>query len=289
MELILCQGIPASGKSTYAKVWVSAAPDRVRVNRDDIRHMVFGVDYGCDEVVITKVQDAAIHAALKAGKSVIVDNTNIEPRFVKSLVKIGHQYGAKVSIKRFDVSIQECLLRNASRDRKVPESVIRNMHDRLVNFPDIDLAAPVIEKYRPEQHHPAAIIVDIDGTLAHMNGKRGPFDWKNVGLDDIDDKVARLVDREWALGIKILVMSGRDSVCRKETEAWLDENSIHYDGVFMRPEGDMRPDNIVKKELFDTYVKNRYCIEYVLDDRDQVVRMWRAMGLKVFQVEDGDF
>jgi hypothetical protein len=57
----------------------------------------------------------------------------------------------------------------------------------------------------------------------------------------------------------------------------------------MRAESDFRKDSIVKKELFDNHIKNKYFIEYVLDDRNQVVDMWRDMGLKCLQVQEGNF
>lgn len=57
----------------------------------------------------------------------------------------------------------------------------------------------------------------------------------------------------------------------------------------MRPEGDIRKDSIVKRELFEKYVRPYYNIEFVLDDRNQVVEMWRSLGLKCLQVAEGDF
>jgi adenylate cyclase class IV len=57
----------------------------------------------------------------------------------------------------------------------------------------------------------------------------------------------------------------------------------------MRKTGDNRPDNIVKKEIFDSNIKNNYYIEFVLDDRNKVVKMWRELGLTCLQVADGNF
>jgi hypothetical protein len=57
----------------------------------------------------------------------------------------------------------------------------------------------------------------------------------------------------------------------------------------MRPTGDQRKDNIVKRELFDTWVRGKYNVRFCLDDRDQVVEGWRAMGLTCFQVQPGAF
>ncbi|NBU34805.1 hypothetical protein EBS40_09370 [bacterium] len=52
---------------------------------------------------------------------------------------------------------------------------------------------------------------------------------------------------------------------------------------------DDRDDRIVKKEIFDAWIKDRYNVKFVLDDRNRVVEMWRSLGLKVLQVGEGDF
>lgn len=57
----------------------------------------------------------------------------------------------------------------------------------------------------------------------------------------------------------------------------------------MRKSGDMRKDSIVKREMFDEHIRGRYNVNFVLDDRNQVVELWRSMGLTCLQVADGDF
>jgi hypothetical protein len=64
---------------------------------------------------------------------------------------------------------------------------------------------------------------------------------------------------------------------------------LPYEGLFMRPAGDTRKDSIVKREIFDAEIAHRWRVIGVFDDRRQVVRMWRALGLTVFQVAEGDF
>jgi len=91
-------------------------------------------------------------------------------------------------------------------------------------------------------------------------------------------------------GNAIIFCSGRDAVCRPETEAWLDLFvGVPYEALFMRPEGDGRKDAVVKREIFDQDIRDSWRIVGVFDDRQQVVRMWRALGLTVFQVAEGDF
>lgn len=59
--------------------------------------------------------------------------------------------------------------------------------------------------------------------------------------------------------------------------------------LLMRPDGDDRPDWQVKTELFDAHVRDRYDMKLSLDDRDQVVGLWRHMGITCLQVAPGAF
>lgn len=135
---------------------------------------------------------------------------------------------------------------------------------------------------------PKAIIVDIDGTLAKMNG-RSPFDWSRVGEDKVNEPV-RTVLMAMRKTHMVIIFSGRDGVCRTETINWLNNNRIHYNKIFMREEGNNEKDAIIKRRLFDTHIAGKYEIEFVLDDRNQVVDMWRKdLGLTCLQVDYGDF
>jgi hypothetical protein len=84
-------------------------------------------------------------------------------------------------------------------------------------------------------------------------------------------------------------MSGRDSVCREETWAWMERHEVLFDVLHMRREGDCRPDSAVKAELFWRHVAPRWDVRGVIDDRASVVAMWRAMGLMCAQVAEGNF
>jgi len=134
-------------------------------------------------------------------------------------------------------------------------------------------------------------ICDIDGTLALMNG-RGPFDWSRVGEDLPNEPVISVVKSFISSDYHIVYMSGRMEEARKQTELWLDVN-VHgkYRGfpLFMRADGDYRPDMVVKKELYENHILGNYDVAGVIDDRDQVVKMWRDLGLTCFQVAEGNF
>lgn len=147
------------------------------------------------------------------------------------------------------------------------------------------------------------VIVDIDGTVAFMGkgkpGRRGPFEWDRVDEDDPNQPIIDLVNTLRSAGNSIFFVSGRDESCREKTFAWLIKYGVAMGGepLLMRPSGDFRPDEQIKRELYEREIVNndrwpagcRAEVSYVIDDRDKVVRMWRSLGLTVLQVADGNF
>ena len=88
---------------------------------------------------------------------------------------------------------------------------------------------------------------------------------------------------------RIILLSGRPDDCREPTKQFLKKNKIPYDELFMRKSGDQRKDAIIKRELYEENIRDKYNVRFILDDRDQVVDMWRQLGLPCFQVNYGKF
>ncbi|MDY0984629.1 AAA family ATPase [Microbacterium sp. CFBP9023] len=293
--IILVRGIQASGKSEFAKTWAATDPEnRVRVNRDDIRRMITGTPQTLLthdlESFVTRIEKSIALTALRSGKSVVIDAMNLRSRYVRAWLSLGYP----VEFVDFPVSLDLALARNEARGGKVPEDVIRTTYERLTvkgKLPEPptadELPAPVAP-YVADETKPTAIIVDIDGTLAHMGDRRGPYDWDKVGLDELDAPVAALI-MQMARVHRIILMSGREDVCRFETEHWVRENEVPYDRLYMRAAGDRRPDTVVKAELFDRHVRDHFNVLFAVDDRNAVVAGWRAMGIKTLQAQEGAF
>ena len=280
-KVILTKGLPASGKSTYAKALVDESPNSYkRINNDDLRKMLDNAHYSHSmEKFIKKAVDALVLLALEEGKHVILDNTHLSESSVnriKELVK--GKAEVIIEDKFLEVPLETCIKNDLKRLESVGKDVIVNMWEKYVKTTN-----PIIQ----DKSLPNAIIVDIDGTLAHMKN-RSPFDWNRVDEDEVDEIIKGIVNAYDNLGT-IIVMSGRDSICRDKTIKWLEDNNIKYDMLFMRAIGDNRKDSIVKKELFDNNVKDKFYVEYVLDDRDTICATWRDMGLKCLQVAPGNF
>jgi len=292
--LTITRGLPGSGKTTWARTQRGAA----RVNRDDLRRLLHGglVGQGWAEVQVSLAQRALVEALLTGGVNVICDDTNLRGSVVRELTELGLRCGAEVVIRDFtDVPLPVCLERDAGRPESVGEEVIRDMHRRYLAgrslpLPVADVRTPVPGvRYVPPAGAPSAVLVDIDGTVALMDD-RDPHDSTRVSEDRPNHAVIEAVRAMHAAGHRVVYCSGRPEQCRADTLAWLDEHvGVPHDGLHLRADGDQRRDSSVKAEIFEREIRHRYHVVGVFDDRAQVVRMWRALGLTVFHVAYGDF
>jgi predicted kinase len=309
--LTITRGLPASGKSTWAREQLRRVALRAaRINRDDLRRTMHDGFSGAGwaERQVTTAQHAAIAALLRSGVDVICDDTNLRSRVVRDLIDLAANCQAEFVVQDFtDVPVDVCVERDRLRDPadRVGEQVIRDMYQRYladrpsplpmplstrrpVGFADTEMArSPLV--YRPRPGLPEAILVDIDGTVALLDG-RDPYDMRRVGDDRPNPAVITAVRAMHAFGHQIVYCTGRTDNARAATEAWLKRHvDVPYEALFMRRTGDTRRDSVVKAEIFEREIRHRFQITGVFDDRAQVVRMWRALGLTVFQVAEGDF
>lgn len=309
-KLIVTRGLPGSGKSTWGLKWVSQAPEtRRKVNRDDLRAALFSayapVLSPSDENYVTKIQRETITKLLSEGFSVVVDDTNLRDQYVRDFWKLALDCGAEFSVQEFrDVPLITCIARDEQRGlqggRRVSPEVITNMHQKFIkgrklNFP---VTPPLQEKpmefatYIPNPDLPKAVIFDIDGTLANHVGIRNPYDFTKYHLDTVHEPVRQLL-RVVESRYRIIIATGRDETYRTATEAWLmDVADIEPHHLVMRPVefGPKKTkDYIVKEKLFREQIAPFYNVLFTVDDRDQVVNMWRQIGLTCFQCREGNF
>jgi FMN phosphatase YigB (HAD superfamily) len=143
-------------------------------------------------------------------------------------------------------------------------------------------------------------IFDIDGTLADLSHRLHFItgekkDWTGFFADcESDAPIPEVIQVARSLGHynkhKIVMITGRSDEIRDKTIIWLLDHNVPCDGLYMRKKGDHREDCVVKAELLDELVASG-CppIAGVFEDRQQVVGMYRARGLRVFQVAPGNF
>lgn len=146
-----------------------------------------------------------------------------------------------------------------------------------------------------------AVIFDIDGTLADVEHRRQflPHWGKFFGAQHLDTPIEpvqwlaqklyqtpsdyRGGDYDEMKEHYVLVVSARPEDYRDVTEKWLRKYKIFYDKLYMRPAGDYRKDAIVKREILEQILDDGYEPFLVIDDRPEVVDMWREYGLVCLQ------
>ena len=307
-KAIITIGISASGKSTFADAWVKEKYGcRIEVNRDQIRALFVEAVQNRgpftwakwnwkDEKEVSAQASKLLERAVNANLDVICSDTNLNPVHRNKLIEVLQTHGYEIEIKEFPIDIETAWKRDAARLNGVGHSVIAKQHEQFIEYmcskmhysntdKPIDFPKNDYPKYIPDVSKPKCILVDIDGTLAHMNGKRSAFEWDKVGLDDCDEMVKSVVNA-WSSydADKVIILSGRDGVCEPETRQWLNDNGIDYNNLIMRKPNDMRKDTIVKEEIFWRDIASNYNVQFVIDDRPCVIRLWQRIGLKTFAV-----
>lgn len=293
LNILVLIGIPASGKSTWSKDFVRRNPDYVRVNRDEFRLMLKNSQM-CEnkiEDMITSLVHATIGESLAKKLNVIVDNTHLKMKYITAIID-KFKHSADIHFRLFDISVKKAIERDNDRDEKVGEGVIKKMHkDYLALLDSFDFQMVkqrkgdyIVPNFDSEL--PQAVVFDIDGTLALM-GNRGPFEWHNVDRDSLNQIVSEQVQFHRSLGRKIILVTGRDASCWRETKEWCEFYGIEYNEMHMREIGDHRKDTIVKQEIYENHLKDKYNVLCVYDDRLQVLDMWYKQGIFTFNVNQG--
>lgn len=306
--IMFTRGIPGSGKSTWAHYTAEKFPrGQVKtIALDDLR-LAFdrATDHSAPRSAEDLVQDVQRHmvtTAVQAGHDVIVHNTHGSPKTPNMLRRETAGWATPVLVD-FTVDLDTAKQRDAARGRTVGADVIdklagvqkshRHRYKGWTILTPDDAAALLADgtpapvphpQYEPNTLLPDTVIVDLDGTLAKHQG-RNPYDASRCEEDLFDQAVwnaTKGFDR-------VVFLSGRDEQFRPQSERWLAANGVENPVLFMRAHGDLRSDSIVKQELFFAEVAPRFNVQVVLDDRDTVVRMWRAIGVPCFQVAPGAF
>lgn len=299
-KLLLTKGLPGSGKSYEAEQLMKKSGNYVRVNKDLLRTMLHFDKFNHHNE--DKTQDASkslVKMFLNGGTSVIVDDTNLNPKVVNAYKAIAKECNATFDwLDMTHVPVEVCIERDNIREKKVGKTVIQKM------------ALQYLDMWKDHK----VIVSDMDGTLADCEHRREfshgeKKDWNKffelapqdtLRFDVSEDiHIARTVYEDEIRtnkvnGIKyrvghtlpLIIVSARPERCRKDTEEWLDNYNISYDMLIMRQDNDSRDDTLVKAEIFDRYLSKLNIIAW-FDDRPKVIRTIRGKGVNVIDVGNG--
>lgn len=279
MKAYVTVGVSASGKTTFANECVKQGFRDI--NRDYIRFNIVkpGTNWsnykfnGANEKEVTKVHEQMIMESWSRQENIVISDTNLNSVRRNNLIKTLEDLGYVVEVKEFQVTQDTANKRDRLRANGVGEGVIYRQFQDWNNY--------VCRKtYTPDESLPKAVIFDVDGTIAQMNG-RGPFEWHRVGEDLPRKLIIQMLHGYANMGYAIIICSGRDDICAGETSVWLDKhvgiNNWHH--LYMRKNGDFRKDNAIKEEIFWTKLAHKYNIVACVDDRPQMIRLWHELKI----------
>lgn len=286
-KLILTVGMSCSGKTSWASEFVSNRSDWDNINRDEVRFGLF--TYGerdwtaykftkKNEKRVTDICDVYAESCVNNGLNIIISDTNLSEKTRNKWKDFAKKHNYLYEEKAFPIEWEEAVKRNNQREGGISRNILWSQYLKMNEY---------LGKYSytPDKTLPDAFICDIDGNIA-LKGKRGFYDWDKVGVDKPRDFVIYMVMGLIQAGYTPIFLSGRDASCQEETYQWINKEVMQYfpdhEGfhLYMRSEGDMRKDYIVKKELFHKYVDGKFNVLGVLDDRPQVINnCWLDLGL----------
>lgn len=144
---------------------------------------------------------------------------------------------------------------------------------------------------------PDAIICDLDGTLCDAINRRQYVEGKDKNFDkfyaeaknDKPNKWCKFILESIPRSVSIIIVTGRPEKWMTEAGEWMDRFNIRFNEFYARKDGDFRQDFIIKQEIYETHIKDKYNVLFCLDDRKQVTDMWRRNGLICLQCDDGNF
>jgi predicted kinase len=286
MKVVLTVGLIASGKSTWAKQFVKDNPDYVRLSRDDFRFMIDNYAYTeATEKLVTTFMDNCISELVKQKKNIIIDEQHLNEKRRNERINYFKSKGYEVEIREFPITLSEAIKRDKERPFSIGESVIKKTW-RSYELQLKDILERHKTVYPFNANLPDCILVDIDGTLSNSYQRR-IFDFKACVNDIVIEPVKYILDciRKANPNVTIILLSGRDSICRAETAEWILVNKIPCDFLYMRNEKDNRSDVIVKTELFNEFIRDKYQPLFVVDDRPVVLEeVWQKLGIFTLNV-----
>ena len=283
-------GLPGSGKTTCIQkiqeyiVVINICTDTILCKNPKISYKE-----------IRKVKEDNMREAANNGFNVAFSDCNINPNSIAHISSLCTELGYKLIVLDFTKGFVLSFLWDNNSSTHIPESPV-DLNEAIRRNSLRDMVKPkehilkMWHKFMYRQFDTSdgkTIVCDIDGTIAHQNG-RDPLDETKYDEDEIDKVLQQILITLHKQDYNIVFISGRNGTTAGylNTYKWL---SRHFDfsyRLFLRQESDKREDYVIKRELMLDKIglSKVFC---VFEDRPTVVRMWKEMGIKVFDCFGG--
>lgn len=280
-------GPPGSGKSTYAQEIQS---EYTYINQDTQGK---------------KYLDLFLKA-IDNRENIVVDRMNFNVSQRKRFIEPALLAAYTIKIVEFlvprDICYSRILLRKDHPTIKNEENASNALDTYFNNYeaPSYQEGELFIQEelHKASYNKQPAIIVDIDGTLANCDHRihhiqKDKKDWVSFfgGMKDdtLNQWCKDIISGYANTDINVILLTGRPEKYRPITREWLAENRVYWDSLYMRPDKNNRPDYEYKRMIYNYELKPYYDVMFVIEDRSQVVKMWRELGLTCLQCNEGDY
>lgn len=288
-KIIVLQGPPASGKSTWAQEFIQSHNNYVIVSRDAERIASGRYNHNYENC-ISEIEISNAKIWLSNGYSIISDSMNLKESYIEFWKKLANEFKVDIEFKKFFIPLEDAINRDANENRNhhVGKKFLISLYKKYYNddykraFTD---NRGIIDK---NIELPNCIISDMDATYALHDG-RHPFEWDKLNTDKEDWRMHELYKQHYNNGSKIIFITGRPESVREETEKWINEHGGHIDfeyELYMKPDKDCSMiTSLFKIQIYEEYIKNNYNVLCVYEDSERCVNAFREKGLLVLQPE----
>lgn len=296
-KLTLMVGPPGSGKSTFAKDPYNFLGDVFYVNQDSQGKQ------GHQEL---------FREALHLNMNIVVDrmgfNKQQRANYLLEAKAKGYETEIIVLHQPYAVCLDRVLKRIGNHETIVDEKGARSALQTFFTKYERPEAgeADTIKFLYPDGPKERVIICDLDGTLCNVEHRRHHVrltdeeiaagkkkNWTKffagIPQDTVNEWCKDIIVSFAEFGVSTVFCSGRGDNERKATQEWLDYNGFGHQELYMRNRHDSRRDDVVKEIILDFELLTRYVPYFMIDDRQQVVDMWRKRGFTCLQCDVGDF
>lgn len=293
IKVKILRGCSGSGKTTIRKEMLRKQGYGI-ISRDDLRIALFG-EYGKkyfmpQEDIVTNISIELLQQYIKRNMDIIIDNANLRSEHVRQYIEVIDYYNQlnnNITIEFLDLTdtpLKKLQEQNANRDTAIPASEVeRQFKIACSNNTFYEDIYKKPTKLNNDQSKPNAVVFDLDGTLAQKSNKRGWYDTEGYIHDHLNEYVYDNYLLHKNAGHKIIICTAREEVTRMETWQWLKKHNVEFDDIYFRAADDRRKDATVKKEMWEKILE-QYHILCIYDDRLDVVKYARKLGLNVFCV-----
>lgn len=287
-KVVMLVGPAGSGKSTLAQGWTSMGYTYINQDTQGIAHR--------------NMFDTAVFEQ----KNIIVDRMNFNKIQRERYLSVARSHGYQIEIIVLHQSYAVCLERMLQRENHPTIADERSaraaLHTFFTKYERVtDDEADVVRRIWPDGEKPSAIVCDLDGTLCDVTHRRhfvqreGKKNWPGffagISNDPVNNWCADILD-SMKDRFAIVYCSGRGQEHEQVTRTWFANNiapEIAPSNLFMRHRGDSRQDYLVKEIILDFEILTRFKPHFMIDDRKQVVDMWRSRGFVCLQCDEGNF